>query len=170
MIARFLPDGTANRAGRAQNFDLDFSNGSKIATLTIPLNPDPDNYTIPIFIAGEITVTLDAVTGISQNYFVATSPNDEARVSVIDDDAPILSIKAGPYAVEGSTNNSNATFNVTTSVSPNKALTVHYAFNRKFSSDTANQTGVATTSLDFTSGKTEASFSLPLNPSNAVLG
>ena len=157
---------TANKTGSAVDGTLDFTGGKTVATLTLPLNPG--GGTLDSFIKGGFNVTLDPVSGISGSYSVATTPNNEATVVVIDDDAPVLSISAGSQVVEG--RDTHATFNVTATNSPNAIIAVSYSFNRGFSSDTENTVGSDSVNLDFTNNGTDASFTLPLNPGNVALG
>ena len=83
--------------------------------MTLALNPG--GASLAPFVRAGFKVTLDPVGNASGGYAVAKAPNNVATVTVIDDDAPVLSISAGAPAIEGS--GTGATFNVTATNSPN---------------------------------------------------
>ena len=82
----------ANRVGTG-TASLDFTGSKTAASFTVPLNPG--NATLNVFINGEFDVTLepdDPDSGSDYEYLVAAAPANTATVTVIDNDAPQLSI------------------------------------------------------------------------------
>ena len=90
---------TANK-GTDKPASLDFSNGAKVATLSIPIENDSqkeDN--------GTITVTLIADTASPITYLLAPAADNEAVVTISDDDSlPVIEIMADSGDVEENSN------------------------------------------------------------------
>ena len=108
---KYLPDTSSNKTGSDVTYNLDLSGGKTTATLTLPLKPDM-NETIPAFTGGEFEVTLDAVAGVSSNYFVAAAPNNSATVEVLDADS-IPQINIAPKVSSVAENAGPAMFTIT---------------------------------------------------------
>ncbi len=97
---------SANK-GTNKTTSLDFSNGSTVATLSIPIHNDGQ-----VEDDGTITVTIIADTASPITYTVAAAPDNQAVVEVIDDeDLPFVEIMADNGDVEA--NAEQATFKLT---------------------------------------------------------
>ena len=131
-------------------------------TFRLPLNPA--NATIAPFTNGEFEVTLLPDDALNIRYAVRPTPRNVATVGILDNDVPELAIVAGSPVVEGV--DTNASFEVTATTSPNEILPVKISFDRTYFPDSStNKTGSDETyRLDFSGGKTTAELTLPLKP------
>ena len=153
--------------GNSDANDGKITGPSKEIELEVPINPN--NETLDPFVNGELEVTLSPDSNSPIKYVLALAPDNSATVAVVDNDVPELSIAAGPQVIEG--NDTNASFEVTATTSPNVSLPVKISFDRKYLPDTSrNKTGSDVTyNLDFTGGKTVATLILPLVVNNETI-
>ena len=114
----FLTNAVANVADSAQ---LIFTESNGLWTSTFAVELDDDSTAEP---TGKVTVTLNDDPASVQTYIVSTGDDKTAEATIWDDDAPELTIVAGPDVTEG--NEDNVTFTIIANVRPRVDLAVKY--------------------------------------------
>ena len=151
--SNFLLNGTSNVA---KDYEIEFS------------DPDGDNTYSGVF---PVPIVSDAITEVSGNILLTFNadprsvdsyrlrPANQSRIRIYDDDAPELAISAMGSVTEAE--NVTADFVVTAKVSPYDYLTVRYNLSETHNF-IENEGRDKSARLDFTSGKTEATLSIPV--------
>ena len=151
--SNFLLNGTSNVA---KDYEIEFS------------DPDGDNTYSGVF---PVPIVSDAITEVSGNILLTFNadprsvdsyrlrPANQSRIRIYDDDAPELAISAMGSVTEAE--NVTADFVVTAKVSPYDYLTVRYNLSETHNF-IDNEGRDKSARLDFTSGKTEATLSIPI--------
>ena len=144
--------------------------GAFVDTLRVPIDNDGNGE-----VTGQIMVTLLAESGGSTTYSIPSNGDENAMVTILDDDAPELTI-GSPTTVSESAG--NVSFIVLARVSPNRMVPVNYDVEESSNGNgdfitTANEGTAATdtgksATLDFTSGKTVASIIVELDDDDDI--
>ena len=152
----FLTDSIADIA---TDFSVEFSDidGDNIFTGEIEVTLDDDKTGEP---TGDIKLILNSDPNSANTYQLGETT--EGVITILDDDAPELSITAGSSVTEGESD--FVEFTIFTKVSPNKPVTIYYDLAE--SGDVINDeisTGRGKTAeLDFTNGSTEATLPIAI--------
>ena len=143
-------------ADTAADFAVDFSDpdGDLVYTGELPIDLDNDTTGEE---TGTFKLTLNTDTASPATYQLGATT--EGTISVLDDDAPELSITGGEQVVEGT--GVTADFTVSAKTTPNSYITVRYDLTE--SQDFIHHEGTGKSKiLDFTNGKTDATLSITL--------
>ena len=139
------------------NFAQNGASGPYLGTLSVPIHNDSVGES-----TGAISVTLIADDNIAETYFVVSDSSNTAEATIWDDDAPELLIEGLHAVTEGP--DRTIDFEVTTRVSPNKMLDIHYNVAQP-GSGTGNfvaTIGPDYASLDFRNGSNSDTLSIPI--------
>ena len=114
---------------------------------------------------GSITLTLKPDSETQISYTVASAPNNAASINVVDDDAPVLKIRAGDPIIEAA--NVSANYVISAEESPNVSITVRYDLSESHDFIAIEGTG-KTADLDFTNQVTEVSLPIAITDDDEV--
>ena len=163
----------------AQTQVLRFSRTNSSDPYTAPLVVNVDDDAIGEN-SGEIRVTLLTEIGNSQTYRIVTNGSHDATATILDDDAPVISIGNAPTVSE--LVNANIRFPLTALVSPNASINLRYTLTESTNSGDGNfiedagaggtgEEGTGKTkSIDFSNGKTKAELVIPIVSDDLVEG
>ena len=155
----FLADAIADsEANFPVSFELD-NNGNFTGELSVDLDDDGDGEA-----TGDIKLTLNADSNTTATYRLGSII--EGVISILDDDAPELTITGGNPVTES--DDAVATFTISAKVSPNKPVTIYFTVSEESPNNgtgdfLANtEEGNQNEQLNFSSDATSVDLTIPL--------
>ena len=108
-------------AGVADTVELTFTENNNVWTDTFPVKLSDDRIAEA---SGKVKVTLNDDPAMIETYTVSTGDDNSAEAIIWDNEAPELTITAGPAVAEA--DNVKATFKVISNVKPKRDLAIQY--------------------------------------------
>ena len=149
---------------RTLNFTPHGTSGQYASPLNIPIHDDEVHE-----ITGMIQVTLLTDNSTPTTYFVASDGSESVMVTILDDDAPVLSISGGNAVTEGP--NRFARFTISAVARPESPIAIKYLPQSAnfLSSDLAGIPQVTANQLEFSgAGPYTATLIVPIHDDNIV--
>ena len=151
-------------AGVADTVELTFTENNNLWTDTFPVKLSDDRIAE---VSGKVKVTLNDDPAMIETYTVSTGDDKSAEAIIWDNEAPELTITAGPAIAEA--DNVKATFKVISNVKPKRDLAVQYTPTSTYISDSDTKI-TANPALSFTkneiTGKYETLIELDIENDN----
>ena len=134
--------------------------GPFVDTISVPIDNDVFGEA-----SGEVTLTVLGEPGLHKTYKVPTNGTQSATATIVDDDAPVISVSNPVAVTEGM--DTNIQFPLTALVSPDEIIPIHYQLSENSATDgdfiEASEEGVNKIQLvDFSNNKKTANIVIPL--------